>query len=81
MKKIELKLYEIDLLEKLARRSKMDCWFSVDDEGGVRDRENGNRIMSTNKAVRQLIEGLTPYDIEILDNCDIIFLLGLAVKS
>ena len=80
MAQIELHLYEINLLERLAKRSKMDSWFKIDDEGRVRDRENGNKVMSTRKAIKQFIEGLTPYDVDGLGDGDVINLLNLAIK-
>lgn len=50
-----------DALEKIAKVSKMDCWFSID-ELGVWDLENSTR-MDINEAVIQLADGATYSDI------------------
>lgn len=78
--KVTLKVSEISLLEKLAKRAKMDCWFLIDDKGRVRNLENYSRIMSTKKAVRQLTDGLTQYDIEALTSNEVLTLLNLLLR-
>ena len=80
MKKILLFPYQIQLLQKLAKKSKMDCWFDMDDNGEVRDLENGGRVMSTRNACRQLIEGLTPEDLDGLSGSEVHTLLGITSK-
>lgn len=45
------------VLEKIAKRSGMDCWFAVDDNGLVHDRENHYRFMKTAEAVTLIHEG------------------------
>ena len=49
------------VLEKIAKRSGMDCWFAVDDNGLVHDRENHYRFMKTAEAVTLIHEGMTSY--------------------
>lgn len=39
----------------------MDCWFAVDDNGLVHDRENHYRFMKTAEAVTLIHEGMTSY--------------------
>ena len=79
MAKVTLNASEANVLSKLAERSKMDCWCNVDGNV-IRDRENGNRVMSSRNAVRQLIDGLTGYDVETLAPTEVVTLLNLAVK-
>jgi hypothetical protein len=67
MAKLELKSYQIAVLQKLAKYSHMDNWFNLDDDGVLRDRENNNREMSVRNGCKQLMEGLTPEDLECLD--------------
>ena len=78
--KVTLNDSEINILDKLAKRSKMDCWFLIDDKGRVRNLENYSRIMSTKKAVRQLTDGLTQYDIEGLTSNEVVTLLNLLLR-
>lgn len=62
----------------LARNSKMDCWFSVDDNGFCRDLENGDRLTSARKCVYDLIDGMTHDDWESLtdeNKLDIVYTL------
>lgn len=49
------------VLEKIAVRSGMDVWFSVDANGMVHDRENHWRFMKTKDAVNLIHEGITSY--------------------
>lgn len=49
------------VLEKIAKRSGMDAWFAVDENGQVYDRENGYRFMKTKEAVKLIHEGMTSY--------------------
>jgi len=44
----------------------MDCWFSVGDNGRIRDLEGNGKVIPTDKAIKQLAEGLTDYDMEVL---------------
>ena len=57
-----LLICEENALEKIAKISKMDCWFGIDDMGRVYDRE-GDIKGKTNKTRRilisQLIDGMT----------------------
>jgi len=77
---LKLNASEIKLLERLARRSKMDCWFGVDENNNIYDRENPKRSCSASKLCRTLLDGLTPFDIENLDKYEVFILLGIALK-
>jgi len=70
MAKLELTSYQISVLQKLAKASHMDNWFNLDDDGVLRDRENKNRKMSVRNGCKQLMEGLTPEDLECLDGSE-----------
>ena len=49
-------------LEKIAKISKMDCWFAIDDKGRVYDREGdikGKTDKTRRVLISQLIDGMT----------------------
>ena len=74
---------EYELLIKIARKSKMDCWFqikqSVKGDDYVFDLENRKRL-SIKTAVRQLMEGIEGmYDFYLAEN-DYITLINLLIK-
>jgi len=52
---------EFELLDKIARKSKMDCWFMIKQtkkgDDYVYDVEEGKR-MSLRKGIAQLLEGI-----------------------
>ena len=54
---------EIDVFVKIARVSKMDCWFDMEPDGRVLDYENnsGHKI-NRNVGLSQLIDGMTELD-------------------
>lgn len=57
-----LQLCEEVALEKIARISKMDCWFGIDDKGRVYDREGdikGKTDKTRRVLISQLIDGMT----------------------
>jgi hypothetical protein len=78
-KKIELTTNECNVLLKVTYHAKMD-WFDIDDQNRCRDLENNNRVISTRKAVNTIIEGLTDYDISILNYKEMLTLLNLATR-
>lgn len=70
------------IFEKIARRSKMDCWFGIDSKGRVYDREGqvkGKSATSQRILIRQLMEGMTQETFnELTDKEKISLVLGLA---
>lgn len=57
-----LKLCEELALEKIAKISKMDTWFAIDDKGRVYDREGdikGKTDKTRRTLISQLIDGMT----------------------
>ena len=70
------------IFEKIARRSKMDCWFGIDDKGRVYDREGqvkGKSATAQRILIRQLMEGMTQETFNELTNKEKLSLvLGLA---
>lgn len=74
---------EYELLDKIATKSKMDCWFQIrQTKGGedyVYDLEEGKR-MSLKKGIGQLIEGIDGMYSEYLDGDEYDTLLGLLLK-
>ena len=55
-------------------------WFDIDIYNRCRDLDNNNRVISTRNAVNTIIEGLTEYDISILNYKEMLILLNLATK-
>ena len=68
------------LLEKIAKVSKMDCWFYIDRDGKVRDLESRNRHRSTRNSIRQLIDGMSKEDFAFLTEEDKWDLIQLMLK-
>ena len=70
------------IFEKIARRSKMDCWFGIDNKGRVYDREGqvkGKSATAQRILIRQLMEGMTQETFNELTNKEKLSLvLGLA---
>lgn len=58
----------IEVLRKLAKVSKMDCWFSIDDSGVITDLEDNNAVMNTSEAIYMLMDGASTQDFEQLDD-------------
>ena len=75
MAKLVLKEQQVSILQKLAKASHMDNWFNLDDNGVLRDRDNNNRVMSIKNGCKQLMEGLTPQDLECLNSAEVYTLL------
>ena len=65
---ITLSAPAIEVLRKLAKVSKMDCWFSIDDSGVITDLEDNNVIMNTSEAIYMLMDGASTQDFEQLDD-------------
>lgn len=59
---------QCDVLDKIARRSKMDCWFGTDEYGRVHDYEKEGRgtLVDPKIGVGQLIDGMTSEDFHSL---------------
>lgn len=56
MRRIQLNENEVQVLEKIAKRSKMDDWFKVEETNLVKERD-----------INDLIDGVTDYDVSTLD--------------
>lgn len=59
---------ECDLLEKIARHTKMDTWFWIDENGIVKDAERQSK--SQRKLIHQLIDGINREDFDELSDDD-----------
>lgn len=77
---LKLSQTQQEVLKKIARRSKMDCWFDINENGEIRDLENDGKIISPRKACRELLEGATVFDLKDLDKYEVYSLLNLALK-
>lgn len=77
MNRIKLNPSEVNVIRKIARRSKMDCWLNVFDDGTISDLENGGKKMSARTAMRCMVKGMTPYDVETLTPNEIVSLAEL----
>lgn len=72
MRRVKLNAIQANALEKIARRSKMDCWFSIkwaNDEISVKESD-----------VNTLFDGSTEYDIESLSTVEVLNLFSLLLK-
>lgn len=69
MRKAILTNSETNVLEKIAKRSKMDCWFKVNDDLSVRERD-----------IKTLVEGITSYDVETLSPNEVVILTSVLSK-
>lgn len=76
-KKLVLSESKISVLQKIAKVSHMDNWFNLDNNGVLRDRENNNRVMSVRNGCKQLMEGVTSYDLSQLNGNEVFHLLDL----
>lgn len=68
--KYGLTVRELEVIEHLAKISRMDCWLGITIEGNFYDRENNNKPISGKKAMCDFIEGLVYDDLANLDNTD-----------
>lgn len=75
-KKIQLTKNEAFILTRLTTRAKMD-WFDVNEDLQCIDRDNHNRVISTRNAVKTIVEGLTDYDVMILEDDEIVIMFNL----
>ena len=69
MRKQTLSESQAQVLEKIAHRSKMDAWFSVDENGIVAERD-----------IITLVEGATEYDFEVLSPKEMCILADILIK-
>jgi hypothetical protein len=77
MTRIKLTPSEVNIIRKIARRSKMDCWLNVCDDGTITDLEDEGKKMSVRTAMRCMVKGMTPYDVETLTPDEIVSLAEL----
>ena len=81
---ITLSAPAIKVLRELAKVSKMDCWFSIDDNGIITDLEDNNTVMNTSEAIYMLLDGASSQDFEHLDDVEmrtIVLMLSNIVKQ
>ena len=81
---ITLSAPAIEILRKLAKVSKMDCWFSIDDNGVITDLEDNNTVMNTSEAIYMLLDGASSQDFEHLDDVEmrtLVLMLSNIVKQ
>ena len=71
---------EYELILKIARKSKMDCWFrletSKDGSDYVRDAESG-KVISLCEGLKTLVDGLTEVDLKNLTHEEMLTFLQL----
>lgn len=74
---------EYYLLSDIAKDTKMDCWFAIQQNGDgedlVYDFENGKHLLLSD-GVFQLLDGTTDEDLEQLSTSDLLTLVKLLVK-
>ena len=69
MRKVKLTTNQANVLEKIAKRSKMDDWFMIGDSLEVREKD-----------INDLMDGATDYDLETLDSHDVYNLVNVLIK-
>lgn len=80
MRRIKLLQAQADVLEKIAERSKMDCWFSVSYYNEPVEEEHNVYVGDVReKDINDLIDGATEYDIETLTQDDVYCLMNLLI--
>ena len=67
---IKLSADTIIVLRKLARVSKMDCWFFINDDGTIFDLENNSAVMNTCEAIYMLMDGASSQDLDCLNDSE-----------
>jgi len=72
---------QIGVLEKIAKNSKMDSWFSIDEQGYVRDLEDNNKVLPTKGGIKQLLDGLTIDDCGTLTKEDVYYLIDTMIDN
>ena len=69
MRKIKLSLPQVAVFEKIAKRSKMDDWFGVDETQEVREKD-----------INDLMDGATDYDLDTLSGEEVYHLVNVLIK-
>lgn len=75
---INLTQNEIRILQGIAKKTGMDTWFYLDNEGKFCDLDRETKSMR--KGVKQLVEGMTCREFESLCTTDQYRLLNLVAK-
>ena len=80
MRRIALLQTQAAVLEKIAERSKMDCWFHVNYYDAPVE-ENHNTFVGDirEQDINELVDGATEYDIETLTNDEVYCLMNLLI--
>lgn len=55
-------------------------WLLIDEKGNFKDLDNKGRVMSKRKAIKQIVEGITPEDISDLSSMELLGLLNILGK-
>ena len=66
MATIRLTKNEADVVRKVAKDSKADCWLRVNEDGTISDKELGGKVVSTKTALKCLITDVVPSDVATL---------------
>lgn len=73
---------EILAMEKLAKVSKMDCWFGINDNNQIIDYENKSKVCpSQGGAVKDLLDGATDADFANLTPNELVQLIQILLRS
>ena len=78
MKELVLNENEINVLNHIAKSSKMDCWFFVNENGETIDLESRcNRKKNNIRMIKQLFFGVTESDIANIGSRDTYVLFNI----
>lgn len=70
---------ELDIIDKVTSIMKID-WLFIDGNGNFKDLDNKSRVMSKRKAIKQVVEGMTPEDVSDLSSVELLGLLNILGK-
>lgn len=73
MRVTTLNATEAAVLEKIAKRSKMDDWFRVV--------ENGATLCARELDINTMMDGCTPYDLSNLNETEVYTLVNILLKT
>jgi len=73
MRKQILNTAEADVLEKIASRSKMDCWFKI-------NTDKDNKLSVHERDIKNLMDGATEYDFATLTPNEVYTLVNILIK-
>lgn len=79
MATIKLTKDEADVVRKIAKDSKAECWLRINEDGTISDMEHGGKVVSTKTALKCLITDVVPSNVATLTPEEVITLSKLLI--